>query len=211
MSRLIAEISMSLDGFIAGPNDSVALGLGEGGEQLHEWMVEVSGWRERHGLEGGNASTDSEVAAEMFKNTGAVIMGRRMFDLGESAWGDNPPFHMPVFVLTHRPRETTVKEGGTTYNFVTEGIESALEQARAAAGDKDALVAGGANIIQQYLNTGLLDELRIHLVPILLGGGRRLFEHIDPGQVELQPTRVIDSPGVTHLRYRVVPVSTPKP
>ncbi|HET9496362.1 MAG TPA: dihydrofolate reductase family protein [Chloroflexia bacterium] len=211
MSRLIADISMSLDGFITGPNDSVELGLGEGGERLHEWMFEVSGWREPHGLEGGSTGTNSDVAAEMLTNKGAVIMGRRMFDLGEGAWGDNPPYHVPVFVLTHHPRETVEKEGGTTYNFVTGGIESALEQARAAAGDKDIYLAGGANIIQQYLSSGLLDDLQIHLVPILLGDGRRLFEHIDPGQVELQPTRVIDSPGVTHLRYRVVPVSTPKP
>jgi dihydrofolate reductase len=211
MSNLIADISMSLDGFIAGPNDSVELGLGEGGERLHEWMFEVSGWREPHGLEGGSTGTNSDIAAEMLRNKGAVIMGRRMFDLGEGAWGDNPPYHVPVFVLTHRPREIVEKEGGTTYNFVTGGIESALEKARAAAGDKDIYLAGGANIIQQYLSSGLLDEIQIHLVPILLGDGRRLFEHVDPGQVGLQPTRVIDSPGVTHLRYRVVPVSTPKP
>ncbi len=211
MSRLIADISMSLDGFIAGPNDSVQLGLGEGGEQLHEWMFELSGWREPHGLEGGNTGTNSDVVAERFGDTGAVIMGRRMFDFGEGPWGDNPPFHVPVFVLTNRPHETVTKEGGTTYNFVTGGIESALEQARAAAEEKDIYRAGGANIIQQYLNSSLLDEIHIHLVPILLGGGRRLFEHIDPNQVEFQPTRVIDSPGVTHLRYRVVPVSAPRP
>jgi dihydrofolate reductase len=210
MSRLIADISMSLDGFIAGPNDSVDLGLGEGGEQLHEWMFESSGWREPHGLEGGSAGTDSDVVAERISNTGAVIMGRRMFDFGEAPWGDNPPFHAPVFVLTHRSRETVVKEGGTTYNFVTGGIESGLEQARAAAGENDIYLAGGANIIQQYLNSGLLDEIQIHLVPILLGGGRRLLEHIDPGQFELQTTRVIDSPRVTHLRYLVVPVRTPE-
>jgi dihydrofolate reductase len=211
MSRLIADISMSLDGFIAGPNDSIELGLGEGGERLHEWMFELSGWREPHDLEGGNMGTDSDLIAEVFANRGAVLMGRRMFDLGEGPWGDNPPFHMPVFVLTHRPRETVVKEGGTTYNFVTGGIEGALEQARAASGDKDIYLAGGANIIQQYLSAGLLDEIQVHLVPILLGGGRRLFEHIDPGQVELQPTRVIGSPGVTHLQYRVVSVGRPNP
>ena len=149
MGRLIADISMSLDGFIAGPNDSV--------DQLHEWLYDLAGWRVPHGLEGGNSGTDSDVVEEVVSNTGAVIMGRRLFDLGEGPWRDNPPFHVPAFVVTHNPRETVVKEGGTTFNFVTGGIESALEQARAAAGDKDISVGGGANVIQQYLSAGLLD------------------------------------------------------
>lgn len=201
MGRLIADISMSLDGFIAGPNDSV--------DQLHEWLYDLAGWRVPHGLEGGNSGTDSDVVEEVVSNTGAVIMGRRLFDLGEGPWGDNPPFHVPAFVVTHNPRETVVKEGGTTFNFVTGGIESALEQARAAAGDKDISVGGGANVIQQYLSAGLLDEIQIHLVPVLLGDGRRLFEHIAVDRIELETTRVIESPGVTHLRYRVIPARIP--
>ena len=136
-------------------------------------------------------------------------MGRRLFDLGEGPWRDNPPFHVPAFVVTHNPRETVVKEGGTTFNFVTGGIESALEQARAAAGDKDISVGGGANVIQQYLSAGLLDEIQIHLVPVLLGDGRRLFEHIAVDRIELETPRVIESPGVTHLRYRVIPARIP--
>jgi dihydrofolate reductase len=204
MGKLFADISMSLDGCIAGPNDTVEQGLGEGGERLHEWVVTVASWRERHNLAGGQAGTDSDILEEAFANTGAILMGRRMFDLAEQAWGDNPPFHMPVFVLTHHPRETLVKEGGTTFIFVGDGIEDALQQARAAAGDKDVSIAGGANIIQQYLQAGLLDEIQIHLVPILLGEGRRLFDHLGPALPELERARVIDSPGVTHLRYRVV-------
>jgi dihydrofolate reductase len=119
-------------------------------------------------------------------------------------WGDEPPFHMPVFVLTHHARETATMQGGTTFSFVTDGIEAALEQARAAAGDKDVAVAGGASVAQQYLRAGLLDELQIHVVPVLLGDGVRLFDHLGTGQVELEATRVIESHAVTHLRYRVV-------
>jgi dihydrofolate reductase len=131
-------------------------------------------------------------------------MGRRMFALGEGPWGDDPPFHMPVFVLTHESREPVIKEGGTTFTFVTDGIESALEQAKAAAGDRDVSVARGANVIQQYLKAGLLDEIQIHLVPVLLGEGIRLFDRMGRRPIELESTRMIESPEVTHLRYRVV-------
>jgi len=182
---------MSLDGFIAGPNVSVKNGLGDGGERLHEWMFPPKG-------------NYREIADEMFKNVGAVIMGRQMFNPGEEPWGDNPPFHMPVFVLTNHAREKVTKGGGTTCTFVTDGITSALQQAQAAAGDKDVLVAGGANTVQQYLKVGLLDEIQIHLVPVLLGQGIRLFDHIGTGKIELETTRVIESPGVTHLKFRVV-------
>jgi dihydrofolate reductase len=195
MGKVVTGLSMSLYGFIAGPNDSV--------ERLHQWMYDLASWRERHGLTGGNTDTDAEVLEESFKNTGAVVVGRRMFDLA-NGWGDNPPFHMPVFVITHDAKEKVVKEGGTTFTFVTGGIESALEQAKAAAGDKDVSVAGGANIIQQYLSAGLLDEIQIHLVPVLLGDGRRLFDHIGAEQIELEITRVIESPEVTHIKFRVV-------
>ena len=203
MGKVTVNMSMSLDGFIAGPNDSVERPLGEGGERLHEWIYDLASWRERHGLEGGKTDTDAEVLDESFKDTAAVVVGRRMFDVA-NGWGDNPPFHMPVFVITHNASEKLVKEGGTTFTFVTDGIERALEQAKAAAGDKDVSVAGGANIIQQYLSAGLLDEIQIHLVPVLLGDGVRLFHHIGVEQIELETTRVIESPGVTHIKFRVV-------
>jgi dihydrofolate reductase len=201
MASVTSDISMSLDGFITGPNDDVERPLGEGGERLHQWIYELASWRERHGLAGGKTNRDAEVVDEAFRNVGAVVMGRRMFNHGEGPWGDDPPFHMPVFVVTHKPKKTLSKEGGTTFTFVTDGIESALKRAKAAAGDKDVSVAGGANIVQQFLKAQLLDELQIHLVSVLLGGGRRLFEHA--GKMELEPTRVIASPGVTHLRFRV--------
>jgi len=202
MGQVVFEISMSLDGFIAGPNDRPGLGLGEGGERLHQWAYKLASWRERHGLAGGQTNRDAELLDEAFRNTGASIVGRRMFDNAEE-WGENPPFDMPVFVLTHQAREPSVK-GGTTFTFVTNGIESALAQARAAAGAKNVAIGGGANVAQQYLRAGLLDEIEIHLVPILLGDGIRLFDHLGDAQIELERTRVIESPSVTHLRFRVV-------
>lgn len=204
MGKVAVDLSMSLDGFIAGPNDGRENGLGDGGERLHEWLYDLSSWRERHSLAGGQASRDAEILDEAFKNTGAIVMGRRMFDIAEAPWGDNPPFHMPVLVVTHRAREKVVKQGGTTFTFVTDGIESALERAKAISGDKDISVAGGANVVQQYLRAGLLDEIQIHLIPILLGDGRKLFDQLDTQQIELETTRVIESPGVTHLRFRIV-------
>jgi dihydrofolate reductase len=215
MGRLTLDISMSLDGFIAGPNQTLEQPLGDGGERLHEWALRLASWREPHGLSGGETNVaDDEVIAETLQATGAVVMGRRMFSGGDGPWaddpnadawwGDNPPFHVPVFVLTHHPRETVIKEGGTSFTFVTDGIEAALEQARAAAGDKDVSLAGGADVVQQYLNAGLLDDLQIHLAPVFLGGGVRLFDRLGPDPIELEATRVIESPTVTHLRYRVV-------
>ena len=202
MGQVVFEISMSLDGFIAGPNDRPGLGLGEGGERLHQWAYDLASWRERHGLAGGQTNRDAELLDEAFRSTGASIVGRRMFDNAEG-WGENPPFDMPVFVLTHQAREPLVK-GGTTFTFVTDGIESALAQARAAVGAKNVAIGGGANVAQQYLKAGLLDEIEIHLVPILLGGGIRLFDRLGDAQIELERMRVIDSPAVTHLRFRVV-------
>ena len=214
MGKLTLDISMSLDGFIAGPNQTLEQPLGEGGEALHEWAFALESWRERHGLSGGEVNVDSEVVEEALRNTGATVMGRRMFSGGEGAWeedpnadawwGEDPPFHHPVFVLTRHRRAPVTKQGGTTFTFVTDGIEAALEQARLAAGGKDVAVAGGAEVVQQYLRAGLLDELQLHVVPVLLGDGVRLFEHhLGPRQVELERTRVIDSPTVTHLKYRV--------
>jgi dihydrofolate reductase len=213
MARLMLEISMSLDGFAAGPNPTLEKPLGEGGDLLHEWVVGLATWRAPHGLEGGETGTDDEIFAESLASQGAVIMGRRMFSGGagpwaedpnaDAWWGDDPPFHAPVFVLTHHPRESVVKQGGTSFTFVTDGIESALEQARAAAGDKDVLVAGGASIAQQYLKAGLLDQIQIHVANVLLGGGTHLFGTlgIDPRHVET--TRVVASPAVTHIRFEV--------
>jgi dihydrofolate reductase len=205
---------MSLDGFVAGPNPSLEQPLGEGGDRLHEWMVGLESFRERHGLTGGTTNADSEILEESVSATGATVMGRRMFSGGDGPWeddpnadgwwGDDPPFHQPVFVLTHHAREPVTKQGGTTFTFVTDGIEAALEDARAAAAEKDVLVAGGASVAQQYLRAGLLDELQIHLAPILLGGGVRLFDELGPNEVELEATRVVESPTVTHLRFRVV-------
>ena len=205
---------MSLDGYVAGPNQTLEQPLGEGGDRLHEWLFGLKSFRERHGLEGGEDNADSRLVAETVAATGAVVMGRRMFSGGSGPWeedpnadgwwGDDPPFHVPVFVLTHHPRETVAKEGGTTFTFVTDGIESALEQARAAAGDRDVAIAGGADVVRQYLKAAHLDELLIHLAPVLLGGGVRLFDDERGAAVGLEQTRVAESPGVTHLTYRVV-------
>lgn len=212
MGKVFVDISVSLDGFIAGPHPDRENPLGAGGEQLHDWGLETRAWREPHGLEGGEEGPDSDVTAEAFERSGAVVMGRRMFSGGAGPWeadpvaggwwGDEPPFHTPVFVLTHHPRDPLVKEG-TTFTFVTEGPETALAQAREAAGDKDISIAGGAMAIQQYLRAGAIDELQIHVTPVLLGGGTRLFDELDGGSLALERIRVIDSPAVTHLAYRV--------
>jgi dihydrofolate reductase len=210
---LTLDISMSLDGFIAGPNATVEQPLGDGGERLHEWIFGLASWRELHGLEGGTRNADDEVVRESLDAGGAILMGRRMFSGGDGPWesdpvadgwwGDDPPFGVPVFVLTHHPRETVTK-GSTSFTFVTDGIEAALDQARAAAGDKDIAIAGGANVAQQYLRAGHLDEIQIHVAPLLLGDGVRLFDNPGGEQVQLEVMRVIESPTVTHLRYRVV-------
>jgi dihydrofolate reductase len=211
--KVVLDISVSLDGFVAGPNPTLEQPLGVGGERLHEWTVGLASWRERHGESGGARTADDEVVAESLAATGAVVIGRRMFSGGEGTWdddpradgwwGDTPPFHAPVFVLTHHARQPVAKQGGTTFTFVTDGVEATLEQARAAAGNENVLVAGGANVAQQVLSAGMLDEIQIHLVPVLLGGGTRLLDHLEKTTVQLESTRVIESPAVTHLRYRV--------
>jgi len=213
MSKVRADITMSLDGYSAVPDPDLEDPLGKGGERMHEWALGAQSWRESHGLEGGERNADSDIIAEGVSATGAVVMGRKMFSGGSGAWeqdprargwwGDDPPFHSPVFVLTHHAREPLPMEGGTTFNFVTDGIESAIEQARAAAGDKHVLVAGGATAVQQAIAAGLLDELQVHVAPVFLGGGTRLFDGI-AADVGLELTRVVDSPTVTHLRYRVI-------
>jgi len=214
MAKLKLDISMSLDGYVAGPEPTLEDPLGAGGEQLHEWAFALKAFREPHGLEGGDEGPDSELMEEAIRSTGATIMGRKMFSGGSGPWeddpnadgwwGNDPPFKHAVFVLTHHPRETVVKEGGTTFTFVTDGIESALEKAREAAGDLDVAIGGGAEAAQQYLDAGLLDEVQIHLVPVLLGGGVRLFGKTGGGRPKLESTRVVEGGGVTHLGYRVV-------
>jgi dihydrofolate reductase len=204
MSKVIVDIGMSLDGFIAGLNGGPHNALGDGGHRIHRWVYDVESWRQRQSLTGGQTNQDDEVVKEIYARVGAYVMGRRMFDEGEVGWPDSPTFRAPVFVLTHHAREPWVRQGGTTFTFVTDGIESALEQARAAAGDKVVRIAGGANTVQRFMEAGLIDEIQIHLAPVLLGDGVRLFEHIDKEHIELEKRRAIDSPKVTHLRYRVV-------
>jgi dihydrofolate reductase len=202
MGSVTCQISVSLDGFAAGPNQRLEHPLGEGGERLHEWFFGTPGRPP--------ADDDARIAEEALASAGAHVMGRRMFGGGDGAWdpswrgwwGEDPPFHAPVFVLTHHPRDPLPMQGGTTFTFVTEGIEAALEQARAAAGDRDVAIAGGASTVQQYLAAGLLDELHLHVAPVLLGAGERLFEHV--GRPALEPVQAIHSPAVTHVRYRVV-------
>ena len=213
MAKLRLAVSMSLDGFIAGPNQSEEHPLGEGGMQLHEWVFELAAWRKPHGREGGEVNVSSEIVEESLENIGATVMGRNMFGGGPGAWGDrpwdgwwgeDPPFHTPVFVLTHHPREPLEKQGGTTFVFVTDGIESALEQAKEAAAGKDVSLGGGASVAQQYLAAGLIDELRLDVVPVFLGDGSRLFENIADANVKLEPVQVVEAPGVVHLKYHVV-------
>lgn len=194
MGKVILEMSMSLDGFIAGPKDNPHPDRELGAlDILHDWMFS------------GKTEREVEVwQADYFKNTGAILMGRRVFDFGVGPWGDNPAFHAPCFVLSHNAQETIVKQGGTSYTFITDGIESALEKARAAAGEKDIVVNGGANAAQQYLKAGLLDEINLHLAHVLLGEGIPLFKNIGTEQIKLEKISVTEAPGITHLRFRVV-------
>jgi len=202
---------MSLDGFIAGPNQSLENPLGEGGERLHEWVIPLAAWREPHHEPGGEVNESTPVVEEQVANIGATIMGRNMFgghpgpwdpkNPWNGWWGDNPPFHHAVFVLTHHPREKLVLEGGNSFTFVTDGIESALEQARSAAGVKDISLAGGAKAVQQYFNAGLIDEMEISLVPTLLGGGERLLDGVGDDLHGMQLVRTVSAPNVTHLKF----------
>jgi dihydrofolate reductase len=192
MSKVILNMSMSLDGFIAGPNIRSEEPMGDKGEKLHEWM-----------FRGETGEESEEFQVEFFKNTGAYIMGKRTLELGLEPWGENPAFHAPCFVLSHELRETIIKQGGTSYIFVTDGVESALKQAQEAAGKKDVVVMGGASAAQQYLNAGLLDEIYIHLVHVLLGGGTRLFDKLTIQPTDLEEIAVANRPGVTHLKFRI--------
>jgi len=214
MSKLRSDISVSLDGCVAGPNQSEESPLGEGGEGLHDWVVQLAVWRESHGQEGGEVNVSTRIVEEARENIGAAVMGRNMFgppgggpwgdDPWTGWWGDEPPYHYPVFVLTHHLRDPLEMEGGTTFHFVTDGIESALEGAKDAAGGKDVMLWGGARAINQYLAAGLLDEFELHLVPIVLGDGARLFDDLGDADVHLEQLRAVEAPGVTHVKYRVV-------
>jgi dihydrofolate reductase len=210
MSRLRLWIAMSLDGFVAGPGQDADNPLGVGGMRLHDWVFPLAAWRERQGLEGGEVNESTPVIEASMADIGATVMGRNMFGGGTGPWGDDPwngwwgddpPYHHPVFVLTHHPREPLVCAGGTTFTFVTDGIEPALDQARTAAAGKDVSLAGGAHAARQYLDADLVDEMGINLVPIFLGGGERLFEHLGLGNPRLAHVRTVAAPGVTHLKF----------
>ncbi|MFC8299858.1 dihydrofolate reductase family protein [Micromonospora orduensis] len=208
MGMVSSQLSISLDGYVAGPEQSQQDPLGRGGLRLHEWVFGLDTWRAQHGLSGGDRGVDADVVEEMTRDIGAYVMGRRMFGGGDGAWdeswqgwwGDDPPFRTPVFVLSHHPRAPLVM-GGTEFRFVTDGTESALRQAREAAGDRRVSIAGGASTVRQYLAAGFVDTLQLHLVPIILGAGERLFDGIEP---RLEQVSVVAGPTVTHLTYRVL-------
>jgi dihydrofolate reductase len=216
MTTVTAQMSASLDGFYTGPRDprnpTDMSGWMEGPEapgffRVTRWVVDAVSWRERQGAAGGLRSVNSDILEETFASAGAYVMGRRMFDAGEVPWGEEPPFRAPVFVVTHRPREVLEREGGTSFTFVTDGPERAVELAREAAGAKDVAVAGGGELLRQVLRAGLLDQLELHIAPVLLGDGQRLFDAslglgADDG-IELVATRVVEAPDVTHVRYTV--------
>jgi len=213
MSKVRCDISISLDGFVAGPNQSEETPLGEGGEQLHDWVIALAVWREAHGKPGGEVNESTPILEETLENVGAGIMGRNMFgpirgEWGDEDWkgwwGDDPPYHNDVFILTHHARDPVEMEGGTTFHFVTDGIERAVGLARDAAGGKDVRLWGGAQVIQQCLAAGLLDELELHVVPVLLGDGARLFERLGDAEVQLKQVRAVEAPGVAHLKYTAV-------
>ena len=211
MSKLRFKISMSLDGFVAGPSQSVDNPLGIGGMRLHEWVFPLAVWRAMHGLQGGEINESTRVVEESLANIAATVMGRNMFGGHPGPWnarkpwngwwGVDPPFHHPVFVLTHHAREPLELEGGTTFTFVTDGIDAALGRARRAAGGKDVSLAGGANAAQQYLAAGLVDEMEINVVPTLLGSGERLFDGAGDDLHGLELVRTVAAPKVTHLKF----------
>ena len=209
MSKLRLWIAMSLDGFVAGPGQNVDNPLGIGGMRLHEWVFPLAVWREQQGLEGGEVNESTPVVDASMANIGATVMGRNMFggtgpwgeDPWNGWWGDDPPYRHPVFVLTHHAREPLVCEGGTTFTFVTDGIEVALDRARTAAAGKDIGLAGGAQSVRQYLDADLVDEMEINQVPIFLGAGERLFDGLGLGNPRLAHVRTVAAPGVTHLQF----------
>jgi dihydrofolate reductase len=209
MTKVTAQMSVSLDGCYAGPRfegDGDWLGSAESLAffRITRWATDAMGWRERQGIAGGEDNVNSEILRESFEAAGAYVMGRRMADGGEVPWGEEPPFRAPVFVVTHRPRARLERKGGTSFTYVTDGVASAVEQAKAAAGGKDVKVAGGGSMLKQVLAAGLLDELELQVVPVVIGTGMRLLDLDLSGEgIELTPTRVVQTPEVTHIRYRV--------
>ena len=215
MTKVTAQMSVSLDGCYAGPaapDDSDMAGWMQSPEALGffritRWVIDAAGWRERMGFAGGEETVNSRIVEETFEAAGAYVMGRRMFEGGEVPWGDEPPFRAPVFVVTHRAREVVERKGGTSFTFVTGGIEEAVRRARDAAGDKDVAVAGGGTLLRHAVKQGLVEELELHIVPVLLGDGQRLFDAgldlADDLGIELTPLRVVETPDVLHVRYRV--------
>jgi dihydrofolate reductase len=213
MTKVRFNLSISLDGYAAGPDQGLENPLGVGGLHLHDWVFPLAAFRDAHGGEGGEVNASTQIVEEMRADVGAVIMGRNMFGGYPGPWrddppwtgwwDDDPPFHVPVFVITHHARAPLAMKGGTTFHFVTDGVESALAQARAVAGDKGIVIGGGASVARQYLAAGNVDEVNIALVPLLLGAGERLFDQLG-SQLRLEQVRVIDAPGVTHIKYRVL-------
>jgi dihydrofolate reductase len=210
------NLSISLDGYAAGPDQSRENPLGVGGTRLHEWVFATESARATHGMEGGASGLDDAFVARGTEGIGATIMGRNMFgpvrgpwagDPWSGWWGEDPPFHHPVFVLTHHPRDPITMQGGTTFHFVVDGIEAALERALGAAGADDVMLGGGPSTIQQYLRAGLIDEMHLAIVPILLGGGERLFDHLDGGPAGYQCVELVSSPSVAHVRLVRTPSS----
>jgi dihydrofolate reductase len=199
MPKVVAGITMSLDGFITGPNDRLGAGLGDGGERLHYWVF--GGPWTYEGERGAPAEVDNAYLSEVFASGGAWICGRTMYDV-VAGWGDDPGFGVPVFVVTHRPHERVVK-GNTSFEFVTGGIDEALSRAQAAAAGKDVIVMGGAELLRQYLAAGLVDEFMLTIAPVLLGAGKRLFDGTPRTDITFERTAVIESPYATHLRFRV--------
>lgn len=206
----VHNLTISLDGYAAGPNQSLDNPMGIGGMKIHEWALATRAWRASHGMEGGEEGLDNEFIELGELNIGATIMGRNMFgpirgpwteEDWKGWWGDDPPFHHPVFVLTHFQREPIRMDGGTSFNFVTHGIASALEQAFDVANGADVRVGGGPDTIQQYLRAGLIDEMHVAIAPILLGGGTRLFDNLEGGAIEYECVELIGAPTVVHARF----------
>ena len=217
MSKLRLSITMSLDGYTSGASQSEENPLGIGGMELHEWFFPLEAFREMHGEKGGDVNASSPVVEERRANIGATIMGRNMFgpvrgpwpdESWRGWWGEDPPYHHPVFVLTHHPREPLEMSGGTTFHFVGDGIKSALTQAQDAAAGRDVWLAGGASVVNQYLAAGLVDEIDVSIAPLILGAGARLFDGLDGGTLALTQIRAVDAPGVTHIKYDVSGVGT---
>jgi dihydrofolate reductase len=201
MGNIVVGLSMSLDGIASGTGEEDFWAVHEA---VLSWVFELRSWRAAQGMDGGADNTDSKIWAEDFARTGAQIVGRRMFDFSYPHWGDNPPFHVPVFVVTNRPADPIAKEGGTTYTFVN-GLADAVSQARVAAGDKDVLIAGGLSIAQQVIAEGLADELAVHIAPVLIGRGARLYDNLGPAQIPLELTSAQSGERAVHLRFKVHP------